>query len=400
MKSSKHSRIALALGGIAVVTLSACTANEPANDAAGEGSGNGGPIEVTITDDKCDVAVSEVPSGTVSFTLANEGTVRNEFEILAEDQLRIVGERENLGPGTTTDYRLLLEPGTYYTACKTNMVGALVDVREFTVTDSGEEVTVSADDQQLIDDAVTNYTAYVRDQAGQLLEATKNFAEVYTSGNDEEARELYAPTRMYYERIEPTAEAFGDIDPALDEREADYQEADDTEDRQWTGWHVIEKDLWRPEGYAGLTEEEAKEMADKLVADTQELYDLVYSDDFKIGIDDVSNGAIALLEEVATTKITGEEEAFSHTDLYDFQANLEGAQVAFGNVEPLAKKNDPELTDTIHARFDELQAELDKYRDGDGFVSYEDVDKKERKELSDKVDALRVPLAKLTEAII
>jgi len=40
-------------------------------------------------------------------------------------------------------------------------------------------------------------------------------------------------------------------------------------------------------------------------------------------------GAIDLLNEVSTQKITGEEEVFSHTDLYDFRANIEGAQKIF-----------------------------------------------------------------------
>lgn len=390
-----------AIGAVAALTLTGCVSNNPDGDAkAAGGDGGNKPIGVTITDDSCEVPVGEVPQGQVSFSLSNEGTVRNEFEVLAEDKLRIVGERENLGPGTKTDYTLVLEPGTYYTACKKNMVGSLVDVREFTVTNEGEAPEISADKQKVIDDAVTNYTAYVKDQTGQLLAATRKFADAYTSGDTDQAKELYAPGRMYYERIEPTAEAFGDIDPAIDEREADYQADDDKGGRDWTGWHVIEKDLWRPEGDKGLSAEEQKKYADKLVEDTQKLYDLVYSPDFTVSIDDISNGAIALLEEVATTKITGEEEAFSHTDLYDFQANLEGAQVAYGNVKPLAERSDPELAKTIDARIESLQAELDKYREGDGFKSYADVTEPERRALADQVDALRVPLAKLTEAVI
>ena len=152
------------------LTLTGCVANTPSGgDTAADGNA---PIEVTITDDTCEVSTSEVPSGRVNFRLTNKGTVRNEFEILAPDKLRIVGERENLGPGTTTDYTVLLEPGEYVTACKKNMVGSLVGDKPFTVT-QGEAVDVSADEQQAIDDAVTNYTAYVKDQTGQLLEATK-----------------------------------------------------------------------------------------------------------------------------------------------------------------------------------------------------------------------------------
>ena len=203
---------------------------------------------------------------------------------------------------------------------------------------------------------------------------------------------------MYYERIEPTAEAFGDIDPALDQREADWQE--EVADGEWTGWHAIEKDLWRPNGYQGLSEDERSKMADKLVEDTQKLYDLVYSDNFKISLSDISNGAISLLEEVATTKITGEEEAFSHTDLYDFVANVEGAKVAYGDVEDIAKAKDAKLAGKISDAFTELQHELDKYKDGDGYVSYDTIDEAGRKALSDKVNALRLPLAQLTAAIV
>ncbi|WPF66535.1 MULTISPECIES: iron uptake system protein EfeO [unclassified Corynebacterium] len=382
---------------VPAVALSACVANNP--EGASEAQGAGDPIEVRITDDTCEVSSAEVPSGRVTFHLKNEGTVRNEFEILAEDRLRIVGERENLGPGTTTDYTVLLEPGSYVTACKKNMVGALVDARDFTVT-QGEEVEVSADERELIDAAVTNYTAYVRDQVGQLLAATEDFADLYRNGDEQAARAAYAPSRMFFERIEPTAEAFGDLDPALDEREADYQASEEADTRPWTGWHRIEKDLWRPEGTPAAGTEERTDLAKQLVDDTQELYDLVYSADFSVSIADISNGAIGLLEEVATTKITGEEEAFSHTDLYDFQGNLEGARVAYGTVEALAKRNDEELAKTITSRFEALQEALNKHREGEGFVSYDSLDDKARRELSDRVDALRVPLATLTEAIV
>lgn len=389
----------LALAAATAVALTGCVANTSAPSAAESGAGAGAAqLTVEITDDACMVSTDTTPSGTTTFKLSNKGTVRNEFEILAEDKLRIVGERENLGPGTTVDYTIALEPGTYYTACKTNMVGALVGVAKFTVTDSGVKVEVSADEQALIDEAVKNYTAYVRDQAGQLLAETQKFAETYKSGDVEAARAAYAPTRMFYERIEPTAEAFGDVDPALDLREADWQEEE--AGTPWTGWHVIEKDLWRPEGYAGLSSEEATKMADQLVADTQKLYDLVYSQEFTVNLDDISNGAIGLLEEVATSKITGEEEAFSHTDLADFAANVEGAKVAFGNVEKLAEMKDAALVEKINAAFDDMQAALEKYRDGEGWVSYDTVDEAGRKALSDKVNALRAPLADLTAAIL
>ena len=383
--NASRTRLVIGVAAVSALGLSACVANNPSSSSAsGSAAASDAPLTVTITDDTCKVSTASVPSGVVNFKLTNNGTVRNEFEILAEDKLRIVGERENLGPGTSVDYTVTLQPGKYFTACKKNMVGALVGATEFTVTDSGKPVEVSSDEKAQIDAAVTNYTAYVRDQSGQLLEQTKSFAELYKKGDFDSARKAYAPARMYYERIEPTAEAFGDIDPALDQREADWQE----------------EGLWRPDGYQGLNEDQRSKMADKLVEDTQKLYDLVYSDNFKISLSDISNGAISLLEEVATTKITGEEEAFSHTDLYDFVANVEGAKVAYGEVEDLAKAKDPKLAGKISDAFTELQHELDKHKDGDGYVSYDTIDEAGRKALSDKVNALRLPLAQLTAAIV
>lgn len=397
----------ISVGAAALVlpaALAGCVANDDGASSGTDAAGSGDPIAVEIDDTTCDVAVSEANSGQVKFTLNNKGPAKNEFEVLAEDKLRIVGELENLGPGTTRDFTVLLEPGTYYTACKKNMVGSLVDAREFTVT--GDAVELAADDQAAIDEGVKQYEAYIRDQSGQLLEATKNFADAYKAGDDDAARAQYAPARMFYERIEPTAEAFGDIDPALDEREADYQEADDTADREWTGWHVIEKDLWQPKpedndgkAYQPFSQADREKYADKLVADTQQLYDLVYADDFEVNIDDISNGAISLLEEVATTKITGEEEHFSHTDLWDFQANLDGSQAAISALEETIDEKDPDLLTDINAKFANVQKLLDGFREGDGFVSYDTVSEADRKKLSTALDQLNEQVSKVTGVV-
>ena len=51
-------------------------------------------------------------------------------------------------------------------------------------------------------------------------------------------RKLYPKVRMYYERSEPVAEAFGDLDPKIDARLADMKEEEKAD--QWTGYHKIE----------------------------------------------------------------------------------------------------------------------------------------------------------------
>jgi iron uptake system component EfeO len=378
---------------LAAAPLAACTDNE--GSASSSGDGSDGSLSVTSTDDTCEVSAEEAPSGTVQFSVKNEGSQVTEFYLLADDGLRIIGEVENIGPGLTRDLVVVAEPGDYQTACKPGMVGDGIRA-DFTVTESGTDLRPDADVAELVDTADEQYALYVRDQTEQLLEKTNEFAGLYTSGDDEAARELYAPARVHWERIEPVAESFGDLDPRLDLREADLEEG-----QTWTGWHRIEKDLWPPAdgSYTAATQAERQELADQLVADTQELYDRTR--DITFSADQIANGAKGLLDEVATGKVTGEEEFWSHTDLWDFQANVDGARVAYENLVPVLEVKDPELSDTLVQRFDELQALLDQHRSGeDGFVLYTDLTDAEVRELSDGVNALSEPLSQLTAAVV
>lgn len=368
-------------------------------------------IAVDITDDGCSVAAVTAPAGAVTFALANNGTDVNEFEILADDQLRIVGEKENVTPGQEIDFTAQLEPGTYYTACKFQQVGAPLGLAEFTVT--GEASSVSADEQELSDQAVTEYLAYVRSQSSELLPLVEAFAAAYAAGDDETARSLFAATRVPYERIEPTAEAFGDLDPKIDFREVDAV-ADGLE---WTGFHRIEKDLWPPAAgdlnsdgqdafldWAPSTPEQRQEFAGRLVADVQKLHALVTADDFTVSLDAISNGAIALLDEVAAGKITGEEDWWSGTDLSDFAANVQGAGVAFGAVRALAESKGDEgtaLATEIDEQFTALEAALAEYGSLEsGFVDYATLTDADKKTLSDEVNALAEPLSQLTATVL
>ncbi|ATG51398.1 PbrT family lead (Pb2+) uptake porter [Brachybacterium vulturis] len=382
----------LAIAAVIALAAAGCTDN-PTSGANGAGTQAGaGPVGVTITDEGCAVASTQTPSGAVTFSITNEGTVPNEFEILASDKLRIVTEKENIGPGTTVELTTGLEKGDYFTACKPNMVGALVGVTPFTVT-QGEALAVDEDIQKLRDEAITDYTAYIEDQAGQLLAATEDFRDAYLAGDTERAQDLYVLARRHFERIEPTAEAFGieepgDLDAALDLRIQDLSAGAGTAVTdpellaRWTGWHRIEADLFSDDEAFRFPDAASRQrVADQLVEDTQTLYDLVTgaqdtaSGPFEVTLEDVTLGAGALMEEVATGKIVGEEETFSHTDLDDFQANLDGARVAYGNVQKIVETEDPDLAREITDSFAAVQEELSTHQAGeweDGTPRYVD----------------------------
>jgi iron uptake system component EfeO len=376
---------------LATPLAAACTEN--AKDSGG-GSGDSRSVSVTSTDDSCDVSSAEVPSGTVTFDVTNAGSKVTEFYLLGEDGLRIVAEVENVGPQLSRQLVANVPAGTYYTACKPGMNGDGIRA-DFTVTRSGDEPTVSADDQHLVDAALENYSAYVQDQSDQLVTKTQQFVDLYKSGDDDAARALYPEARTHWERIETVAESFGDLDPRTDAREADLEPG-----QKWTGWHLIEKDLWpqRAESYTPLTPKQRAFYADDLMKNITTLDNRVQNLDYTV--DQIANGSRGLLEEVAAGKVTGEEEYWSHTDLWDFQANVDGARVGFEGLKPIVEQKDPELAKTLTTRFADLQKLLDAQRTDTGFTFYDQLSQDEIKDLANAVNALSEPLSQLTAAVL
>ena len=382
---------ALLVGGPALV---ACGVESTAPTAPGEG-GDTRALSVDSSENACELSATEAPAGTISFDVTNSGSQVTEFYLLAEDGLRIVAEVENVGPSITRALVANVPAGSYVTACKPGMTGDGIR-SDFTVTESDDEVAVSADEDELIQAAQDNYGAYVQDQSDQLLVKTREFVELYEAGDsDDEARALYAEARTHWERIETVAESFGDLDPRMDAREADLEPG-----QEWTGWHLMEKDLWpaRAEAYRALTPAERASFGDDLLANTVTLDGRLQ--DLSFTVDQIANGSRGLLEEVATGKVTGEEEYWSRTDLWDFQANVDGARVGFDGVAPLLETKDPELATALDTRFDELQVLLDAQRTDDGFRYYDEVSPEEIKALSDAVNALSEPLSRLTAAVL
>ncbi len=379
---------------LALPVLAACTENA-GSGGSGDAAADDRTITVTSSDDACEISGAEAAAGTLTFEVTNTGTQVTEFYLLGEDGLRIVGEVENIGPNLSRPLVVSAPAGSYQTACKPGMKGDGIR-QDFTVTESDEAVTIDADDPAVVTQAQDNYKAYVEDQSAQLLTKTQKFVALYTAGDDDEARALYPDARVHWERIETVAESFGDLDPRMDAREADLEPG-----QKWSGWHLIEKDLWpaRAEAdYEPLTDAQRTEYAEMLLADTEVLDGRIQELTFTI--DQIANGSRGLLEEVATGKVTGEEEYWSRTDLWDFQANVDGARVGFEGVEPILETKDPELAEELTARFAALQVLLDAQRQGEGFTLYDDLTPDEVKDLADAVNALSEPLSQLTAAVL
>jgi iron uptake system EfeUOB component EfeO/EfeM len=275
---------------------------------------------------------------------------------------------------------------------------------------TGDAVEVSADETEAFDAAVASYLAYVKTQAAELVPNTQEFVDAYKAGDFETAKALFPIARINYERIEPTAGNFGDLDPAIDYRKPGAE----AEGIEFTGFHRIEMDLWLEaaaanypdETIVALDEAGRAELGDKLVADVTQLYDEVHADDFELTVADITNGAIGLLDEVAAPdgKLPGEENEFAHTDLYDFYANVEGAEVAYLTVRDIAESKGEDgaaLVEELDAQFAAMKALLATYGDYEaGFVFYDTVTQDERNELGAQLNALSEPLSTLTFTVL
>jgi iron uptake system component EfeO len=234
---------------------------------------------------------------------------------------------------------------------------------------------------------IADYKAYVSVEVDELAVETAKFAAAVKAGDLAAAQALYAPTRVHYERVEPIAELFSDLDGSVDSRADDHEKKE--LDPGFTGFHRIEYGLFDRQSTDGL-----QPLADKLVADVAELKRRVAG--LAVPPDKMVGGAAALIEEVAATKISGEEDRYSGTDLWDFQANVDGAQKIFNLLRPLITPRNPELDARVQANFTKVDGLLARYREKDGqFQNYDKLSPSDRNALKGSITALAEDLSLL-----
>ncbi|MGW6502616.1 iron uptake system protein EfeO [Nonomuraea angiospora] len=373
--------IRLSFGALALATLAACGSGNTPATSSGSAPAEPGKITVAASDTECKVGAAEVAAGTTTFTITNGGTKVTEFYVYAPGD-RVMAEVENIVPGLTRELIAELPAGAYETACKPGMIGKGIR-NAFKVTGEHKALTEDAE----LADAVASYKRYIKSQSDTLLVKTQEFVDAVKAGKIDKAKELFPVARTYWERIEPVAEIFGDLDPAIDAREADLADG-----QEWTGFHRIEKDLW-------IKKDISKDgaVADKLIADVKTIVDK--SNAAELTPLNLANGAKELLDEVATGKITGEEDIWSHTDLWDFDANLEGSKAAVQSLRPVLEDRAPDLVKTLDEKFAAAEAALDAHQKGDGWKLHNELSKADLKTLSDAINALAEPISKIAPVI-
>ncbi len=336
-------------------------------------------INLTITDKGCEPMQLTVPPQKVAFKIKNDSKRGVEWEILKDNM--VVEERENIIPGFTATLTTTLKPTDYEMTCGllSNPKGKLLVKTAAAAADTGKTGS--------LDNVIATYKTYVAGEADQLVAKTRVLVDAVKAGKLAEAQQAYAPAHMYYERIEPIAEVFNDLDKSMDSRADDFEKKE--ADPAFSGFHRIEYGLFQKESTDGLTH-----YADQLFKDVIDLKSRIAK--LEITPKVLVGGAAELIEEVASKKIAGEEDRYSRTDLWDFQANIDGAQKIVSLLRPDLQARNPELLTRVEANFGKVEKGLTKYKAATGgFVSYDALKPADQKALKGPITVLAEDLSKL-----
>ena len=369
---------ALAAGSL--LLLSAC-----GGGSSGSSDGSATTVKVTLDDKGCTLSSTSAPAGAVVFRLTNSGTSKvTEAELMKGD--RVLGEKEDVTPGLDGSFTVKVKAGDYTFRCPG---GSGPKDQPFTVT-SGTTVGSSGPDAAAQTAAATAYAGWVRTQVAEQVVATRKLTDAVRAGDLAAARAAYPGARVNYERIEPVAESFGDLDQALDAREGTVPSG-----TAWTGYHWLERALFAQRSLTG-----AAAVADRLDADVARLQQRVATETYDAT--DLANGASELLSEIGRTKVTGEEERYAHCDFVDFQANVDGARKAYQLLKPALDTRDAALSRQVAVGFAAVDQALQPYRTGTGpadFRAYA-ATPAEQHALAGAVDGLAEPLSRVAAVLV
>jgi iron uptake system component EfeO len=359
-------------------------------------------VQITLTGGQegqaCALDHASAKAGPITFTVTNKtATAITEIELQSDN--RILGEKENLAPGLPpVSFTLTLGGGDYQIYCP----GAKHEMLAFKVTGKAA-LQASGSTAVILADGTRGYAKYVDGVVDAMVTAVGRLKADIDAGNLAQAKVDYPLARPFYERIESDVDGFvlpghkatdnaGNLDYLIDMRASNLDPK-----VGWHGFHAIERDLFQN----GKITPDTKQLAAELLENVNKLDKLVKTLHYRP--EDLANGAADLLEEVQSTKVTGEEEAYSHYDLVDFAGNVEGAEQAFAFLEPGLKRIDPALTQRVKQQFAKVDAMLDGYRDPKepgGFKRYTaEIKAADAAKLSRGIQALQEPLSKIAEKV-
>jgi iron uptake system component EfeO len=374
LSGERARNILFLIAGVAIV--GACQGSSASPVASGNS------LKISVSPQGCSPSALTAAAGRIAFEVTNTGSDAAEFEVLKDD--RLLDEVENIFPGVVAKTAVTLDGGTYQLACGT------LQAPRGTLTVTGgpaPSATVNAIvDPALLATAQSGYQTYVRAQVADLVTRVAAFTAAIDAGDLATAKTLYATARIPYEAIEPVAELFADLDPKIDARQDDFPGG--PTDPDFTGFHRLEHMLFSLNTTTG-----AKPFTTGLTADIASLKTEI--DALTIQPRVMARGAGELIEEVAQSKLTGEEDRYSGTDLWSIQANLDGSRQIVDLLRPALTAVNATYLKQVDSAAAAAAAVLDKQKVGDGFRLFKDIPAADLTDLKARMADLAQVLADL-----
>jgi len=382
-RSPRRTAVVASVAGLAL--LAAGCASTQASGGGSASASKASTVAIDLTPQGCTPRPARIAAGEVTFNVANKGAdAVSEAELRTADLTHILGEQENLTPGLSGAFTLDIQPGTYKISCP----GARQP--HWTLTVSGKASGPSWQSNAQLTAAVAGYGAYINQNVARLVTQTRAFCSAIRRGDLAQAKRLYPKARVYYEHIEPVAEIWGGLDTSIDGR----WENPVTVKSQFTGFHRLEQLMWEDNTLAG-----APQLCSGLMAHERQLRKLVGKAQYNPL--ELASGATDLVNEAATSKISGEEERYSNTDFPVFKANIDGAMKIVALLQPYLQHKAPSLVPLIQRRDAAVARLLARYQaspgyDGTGYVGYSTVTGGQRRQLGAAVNALAEAMSKMS----
>lgn len=373
----------LAVVGSATLLIAAAAAFYYASRAAGERHATvaDGEIKVDILANRCEPNALQVPAGPARFRIVNRSDRAVEWEIL--DGVLVVEERENIAPGLSQVINATLAPGDYAITCGllSNPRGTL----KVLPTAASEAASKAGPTLTQFVGPLSEYRVYLNQQSRLLLQSITALQQALAAGDLDQARAAYAAARLPYQRLAATAQRFAELDNRLNAR-ADYYEKRE-QDPAFGGFHRLEQGLFVADSTAGL-----EPVAAQLQQDATALRDALLGQ--SLPPEQLSGNAARLLHNLATTRISGEEERYSQLVLPGFAANLDGTRKIIDLLRPLLSKGHQDLQQQLDSRVQAFATAL-----GDQQRPYASLSPEERNRIAAAAQALAESLDQVAPAL-
>jgi iron uptake system component EfeO len=355
--------------------------------AAAKRLANHDEVLVTIQPHSCEPNALTVPAGHASFRIVNRSDRAVEWEIL--DGVLVIEERENIAPGLSQVINANLAPGDYSITCGllSNPRGTL----HVTPTAASDAAAKARPSMVAFVGPLSEFRVYLNSQGGALIKAVTALQQAIESGDLSQAQALYVPARTAYQRVAPAAQRLAQLDNAINAR-ADYFEKRE-QDPGFTGFHRIEYALFEQRDLSDLAP-----VAQRLLTDVRTLKQQLLA--HSLPPEQLVSIMVRNLNGIADVRAgSGEEERYSHSDLNGFVANLDATRKVVDLLRPLLSKSAAGLLGKIDTALYAFDAELNAFKVGDGYASYDSVSAEQRNQIADKAKALATALDEIDPAL-